>query len=155
MGPDGTLQSKVLVDDTIEFKNLWHEAVEALARAIDLLRHPQEFGAISSQYLPYAAILPVFAALQAEARRLPPDQRLDALRKIRFWYWASVFTNRYSGAVESTSARDYTGVKAWFAGDSTEPGLFPSSEGISESLTSSTRRGEAHLSITGYSTCWS
>ena len=122
-GPDGALRSEVLVANTIDFENLWHEAVEALARAIDLLRHPQGFGAISYQYLPYAAILPVFAALQAEARRLPPDQRLDALRKIRFWYWASVFTNRYSGAVESTSARDYTGVKAWFAGDSTEPGL--------------------------------
>ena len=38
-------------------------------------------------------------------------------------YWASIFTNRYSGAVESTSARDYTDVKAWFADDSAEPEL--------------------------------
>ena len=64
----------MLVANPIEFKNLWHEAVEALERALNLLRHPQEFGAISSQYLPYAAILPAFAALQVEAGQLPAEQ---------------------------------------------------------------------------------
>ena len=120
-GPDGTLRSEVLVADPIEFKNLWHEAVEALERALNLLRHPQEFGAISSQYLPYAAILPAFAALQVEAGRLPAEQRLDAQRKIRLWYWASVFTNRYSGAVESTAAQDYREIKTWYVDDNAEP----------------------------------
>ena len=122
-GPDGVLQSEVLIADTTAFESLWHQAVDALERAINLLRHPQEFGAISYQYLPYASILPAFAALQAEAEQLPSDQRLDAQAKIRRWYWASVFTSRYSGAVESTSARDYTDLKAWFADDSAEPGL--------------------------------
>ena len=121
-GLDGTLRSEVLVANPIEFKNLWHEAVEALERALNLLRHPQEFGAISSQYLPYAAILPVFAALQVEAGQLPADQRLDAQRKIRLWYWASVFTNRYSGAVESTAAQDYREIKTWYVDDNAEPG---------------------------------
>ena len=120
-GPDGVLRPDILVADSTEFKRLWHQAVNALEQAIKLLRHPQEFGAISSRYLPYASILPAFAALQAEAGMLPPEQRLDAQGKIRRWYWASVFTNRYSGAVESTSARDYTDVKAWFADDSAEP----------------------------------
>ena len=92
-------------------------------RAIDLLRHPQEFGAISSQYLPYVSILPVFAALQVAARSLPAIRQLDAQRKSRHWYWASVFTNRYSGSVESTSARDYLDVKAWFDDDVAEPAL--------------------------------
>ena len=121
--PDGTLRSEVLVADPIEFKNLWHEAVEALERALNLVRHPQEFGAISPQYLPYAAILPAFAALQVEAVRLPAERRLDAQRKIRLWYWASVFTNRYSGAVESTAAQDYREIKAWYIDDNAEPGL--------------------------------
>ena len=120
-GPDGTLRSEVLVADPIEFKNLWHEAVEALERALNLLRHPQEFGAISSQYLPYAAILPAFAALQVEAGQLPAEQRLDAQRKIRLWYWASVFTNRYSGAVESTAAQDYREIKTSYVDDNAEP----------------------------------
>ena len=122
-GSDGIIRPEVLVADTDEFKTRWWESVYALKRAIDLLRHPQEFGAISSQYLPYVSILPAFASLQAEARLLSPAQRLDAQRKIRLWYWASVFTNRYSGAVESTSARDYQDVKVWFTDDDAEPGL--------------------------------
>jgi hypothetical protein len=120
---DGSLRKEVLIPNISEFEERWGEAVEALQRAIDLLRHPQEFGAISSQYLPYVSILPVFAALQVAARTLPAIRQLDAQRKCRHWYWASVFTNRYSGSVESTSARDYLDVRVWFDDDAAEPTL--------------------------------
>lgn len=121
--PDGSLRKEVLVGDVDVFKRLWDQAVDAVKRAVDVLRHPQEFGAISSAYLPYVSILPAFAALQVHARTLPPSRQLDAQRKIRHWYWASVFTNRYSGSVESTSARDFLDVKGWFEDDAAEPGL--------------------------------
>jgi hypothetical protein len=121
--PDGSLRKEVLVPDIEAFEAHWDEAVHAVESAIALLRHPQEFGAISSQYLPYVSILPAFAALQVAIRALPAPRRLDAQRKLRHWYWASVFNNRYSGSVESTSARDYLDVKAWFETDAAEPGL--------------------------------
>jgi hypothetical protein len=121
--PDGSLRKEVLVKDVAEFKRLWDQAVDAVTRAIDLLRHPQEFGAISSPYLPYISIIPAFAALQVHVRTLAANRQLDAQRKIRHWYWASVFTNRYSGSVESTSARDFLDLKAWFDDDGAEPGL--------------------------------
>ena len=121
--PGGALRKEVLVPDTADFKRRWDQAVTSLEKAIKLLRHPQEFGAISSQYLPYVSILPAFTALQTEARRLPSSRQLDAQRKIRHWYWASVFLNRYSGSVESTTARDYLDLKAWFDDDVLEPGL--------------------------------
>jgi hypothetical protein len=120
---DGSLRKEVLVSSIADFEKRWVEAVEALHRAIGLLRHPQEFGAISSQYLPYVSILPAFAALQVGAGAVPANAQLDAQRKIRHWYWASVFTNRYSGSVESTTARDYLDVKAWFENDAAEPAL--------------------------------
>lgn len=121
--PSGALRKEVLVPNTKDFERRWEKAVASLEQAINLLRHPQEFGAISSQYLPYVSILPAFAALQTEVRNLLPTNRLDAQRKVRHWYWASVFLNRYSGSVESTSARDYFDVKAWFSDDALEPGL--------------------------------
>ncbi len=142
-GQDGTLRSDVLIADASQFEALWYRAVDALVHAINLLRHPHEFGVISNQYLPYAAILPAFATLQAEAQQLAPEKRLHAQHKIRLWYWASVFMNRYSGAVESTSARDYTDMKTWFTDDSAEPGLvseFQSSVGNLD-LKRETRRG--------------
>jgi hypothetical protein len=121
--PDGSLRKEKLVASTEEFEKLWHEAVQAMRRAIDLLKHPQEYGAISSAYLPYVSILPAFAAIQAAARAREPHTRLDAQRKIRLWYWASVFTSRYSGSVESTTARDYLDLRKWFVDDSSVPSV--------------------------------
>lgn len=121
--PDGTRRKEILVPDIGDFEKRWNEAVGALEKAIKLLRHPQEFGAISSNYLPYVSILPIFAALQAHVKTLPAHRQLDAQRKIRHWYWASVFTNRYSGSVESTAARDFLDVKSWLDDDIAEPAL--------------------------------
>lgn len=121
--PDGTLRKEILVPTVQDFEKRWHGAVNALERAIELLRHPQEFGAISSGYLPYVSILPAFAAGLATVEALPAKGRLDAQRKLRYWYWASVFTNRYSGSVESTTARDYLDLKTWFDSDDAEPAL--------------------------------
>jgi hypothetical protein len=120
---DKSRRKEVLVPNVSDFKKLWNMAVGALEGAINLLRHPQEFGAISSNYLPYVSILPVFAALQAHIKALPSNRQLDGQRKIRHWYWASVFTNRYSGSVESTSARDFLDVRTWIDDDSMEPAL--------------------------------
>lgn len=132
--PDGSLRKKVLVPDKDSFERFWSEAVDSLEKAIDLLRHPQEFGAIASRYLPYVSILPAFAALQFEARNVEPFRRLDAQRKVRQWYWASVFLNRYSGSVESTSARDYLDLKRWFRDDSAVPELIAEFRERSRSL---------------------
>lgn len=120
---DGRRYKKVLISDVADFEKRWSSAVIALENAIKLLRHPQEFGAISSNYLPYVSIIPVFAALQAYVKTLPANKQLAAQRKIRHWYWASVFVNRYSGSVDSTSAKDFLDVKLWIDDDNAEPSL--------------------------------
>ncbi len=119
--PDGTRRKEVLVPNISDFEKLWNAAVSALESAIKMIRHPQEFGSISARYLPYVSILPVFAALQEHVKASPPEAKLDAQRKIRHWYWASVFLNRYSGAVESTSARDFLELRDWIDGVASEP----------------------------------
>jgi hypothetical protein len=121
--PDGSLSKQILVASAQDFEALWNTAVGALEASIKTLKHPQEYGAIASQYLPYTAMLPAFAALQVAARQLSPDRQLAAQRKIRQWYWASVFNNRYSGSVESTSARDFLDLTAWFQEDDAKPAL--------------------------------
>lgn len=120
---DGKRRKEILVPNTADFEQLWNTAVNALENTLKLLRHPQEYGAISSKYLPYVSILPVFSALQEQIKALPASHRLNAKRKFKHWYWASVFNNRYSGSVESTSARDFLDVKAWFDNETVEPTL--------------------------------
>ena len=140
---EGRQRKETLIQDKADFERRWNAAVDALESAIELLRHPQEFGAISSNYLPYTTILPVFAALQAHVNGLPSDQQLAAQRKVRQWYWASVFTNRYSGAAESTSARDFVDVKEWIAEPTAEPALIGEFKGRFRGLElrKETRRG--------------
>src|SRR5207248_1258107 len=88
---DGTLREETLVATSDDFRTSWIGAVTALEKAIETLRNPHDYGAFSPKYLPYVAILPVFAALQAEAQRDDPAKRLMFQRKIRRWYWSSVF----------------------------------------------------------------
>src|SRR5581483_9021218 len=59
----GSRRKEVLVKNIEDFKAGWKVAVKAIEATIKLLRHPQEFGAISSGYLPYVSILPAFAAI--------------------------------------------------------------------------------------------
>ncbi len=121
--PDGTRRKEILIPTVRDFESRWDTAVDALEDTINLLMHPKEYGAIQSSFLPYVSILPVVAALRAHAQTIEATRKLDARRKLRHWYWASVFTNRYSGSVESTSARDFLDLKAWFDDDSAEPAL--------------------------------
>ena len=106
------------VMDKDDFMHQWYGAVGAIEQSIKILSDPREFGAITSRFVPYPAITPAFAALQKSARSQEPNDRMGALQKVRHWYWASVFTERYSQAVESTTARDYRDVCAWIEGGS-------------------------------------
>ena len=121
--PDGTRRKEILIPNIAIFESHWNKAVDAIEDAIKVLVHPQEYGAVSPAFLPYVSILPVFAALRAHSKTISPARQLDARRKLKHWYWSSVFNNRYSGSVESTSSRDFLDLKAWFDDDTAEPPL--------------------------------
>ena len=56
----GEFSEEILISSAEEFESSWNEAVDSLESAIRLLKHPNEFGVTSSQYLPYVSIIPVF-----------------------------------------------------------------------------------------------
>lgn len=121
--PDGTRRQDVLVGSAEEFVALWDQAVNALERVIELLRHPQEYGVVGQVYIPYASIVPAFAAINTLVAAQPSNKQLSARRKVRLWYWASVFLTRYSSSVESTAARDFTAMREWLGNDEAKPVL--------------------------------
>jgi hypothetical protein len=120
---DGKRRDEVLVPDESSFRVRWNEAVAALEKAQNLLRHPQEFGVTSPRFLPYASILSAFAAINTKIGQLPGERQLQARRKFNHWYWASIFTNRYSSAVETRSTRDFIDLLAWFDDDAAAPAV--------------------------------
>lgn len=119
--PDGSLEKIVLIENSDEFVNHWHRSVSALKKGIQSLKSPRDYGAIQPQYVPYHSIIPAFSAIKAHVEDENYVNKLDIQSKIRKWYWASVFTNRYSSAVESTSAKDFQDLKRWFLNDEDEP----------------------------------
>ena len=120
--PDGTRRKEILIRDVAEFEMRWNAAVDALEDAIKVLRHPQEYGAVGSAFFPMSRFCRCSRRSRTHVENTSaPARQLDAQRKLRHWYWASVFNNRYSGSVESTSARDFLDLKAWFDDDAAEP----------------------------------
>ncbi|MBU0483579.1 MAG: DUF262 domain-containing protein [Proteobacteria bacterium] len=119
--PDGSFEKKILIDSEAAFKKSWDDAVDFIEDVIQVLKNPRDYGVVSSNFLPYPSIIPAFAALRAYVKNGQIASRPDALRKLRKWYWASIFGNRYSSSVESTSAQDFGVMKKWFENDEEKP----------------------------------
>ena len=123
--PGQKTKSRVLVKDSEDFRRLWDRALHAIDTSISLLVNPRNYGygAVTHQYLPYSSILPVFAALQESVRERFSQHQEEADRKIWKWYWASIFTNRYSDSVTSKYNQDFRDVNAWIesGSDSSTP----------------------------------
>ena len=117
----GSREDIVLIKDKDEFNYHWGQATEALELAMMTLRSPRDYGVIKSSFIPYPSIVPVFSAVRRYARQNGLINRIDVKKKIRKWYWSSIFTNRYSSSVESTSAADFIAMKKWFNNDEELP----------------------------------
>lgn len=109
------VKAKTLIAmDATKFQDDWYEAVDALELALKRVHSTNEdgFGAFAPKWLPYSTMLPVLAASLAYIKK----NRLgdDAFGALRKWYWGSAFIERYAGAVESTTYRDYSDLIARF-----------------------------------------
>ena len=118
---DGSSKKVILVNNKEEFKQLWGKAIEELCNAIQLLRDRSKYGVVLSKYIPYTSILPVFAVVNAEVKKLPAELQFSAKRKIERWYWLGAFTRRYQSQADSINARDYQDLKKWFDKDAVDP----------------------------------
>jgi hypothetical protein len=119
--PDRTKDEIVLIPDEETFKQKWSRSVDAIKKTITILKNPREYGAINPYFVPYPSIIPAFAAIKAFVEESDGKNKLDMQAKIRKWYWASIFTNRYSSSVESISAKDFQDLKKWFNNEDDKP----------------------------------
>ncbi len=118
---NGEKDQIVLVANSQEFSDKWDEAVTTLQKSIKMLRNPRDFGAIIPTFTPYPSMLPVFSAVRSYIDGRQELNQKQVKLKIRKWYWTSIFANRYSSSVESTSAKDFSDLKNWFSDDDAEP----------------------------------
>lgn len=117
---EGKVEEIVLIENKDAFIALWDKAVKAIGKSLTSLKNPRDFGAITSKFLPYPSIIPCLSAIKAYVDQSDLKNKVDIHSKIRKWYWSSIFLNRYSSAVESTSTKDYMEMKKWFEDDDEE-----------------------------------
>lgn len=94
------------------FEEDWWTIAEYFNRAIERVMSTNQDGfggAFLPKWVPYKPMLPVLATLLyyvEGTKELSPMEKSRAYTLIKQWYWSSVFTERYSSAVESTSQSD-------------------------------------------------
>ena len=117
---DGQNEEVVLINSNIEFTTLWDTAVDAIDKSLSSLKNQREFGAITAKFLPYPSIIPCLSAIKKYVKTSELKNKVDIHTKIKKWYWSSIFLNRYSSSVESTSTKDFMDLKKWFDNDDLE-----------------------------------
>lgn len=107
-----------------DFVSHWELAAEYCEKALERLTstNPDGFGVFDKKWLPYSTMVPVLASLLWNAQM--NKRGADAYAIIKRWYWCSVFLERYSGSVESTTYKDYSDMVKLFDGPSYEPEVF-------------------------------
>lgn len=117
---DGKMEEQVLIASKKEFISSWEIAVKSIDKILKSLKNPREFGAITSKFLPYPSIIPALSAIKTYVKNSDYENKADISRKIKKWYWASIFLKRYSSSVETSSAKDFMDLKKWFTNDDLE-----------------------------------
>ena len=93
----------------------WWEIVAVAYR--DASKFMESQGIISQRLLPYSTLLVPLAAIMGYLKHTGGNARFgQAWPRIEQWYWCSVFSQRYSSAVEAASAVDFEQVVKWIDG---------------------------------------
>lgn len=95
----------------LKFEEDWIKIAEYFDKAIERIMstNPDGFGAFVPKWIPYKSMIPILAVLLyyiEESGELMTTEKARAYNLVKKWYWASVFSERFSSAVESKSVSD-------------------------------------------------
>jgi len=113
------------------FSDVWKYAEESYIAALKRLR--ERYGVYSfdpskqKSSMPYSSMLPVLAAFLHVAHYHPnaAAHRDCVEAMIDFWYWISVFAERYSSSADTTSETDVSQFRSWVENLGTKSARLP------------------------------
>ena len=98
----------------LSFDEIWYEMIEYINDALLKLENLRDgFGVKDENKLPFSPTIPILAALLKEIDLR--ENKLSCYKKLNIWYWSSIFSNAYSGAVDSQLTLDYKEMRDWFS----------------------------------------
>ncbi len=119
------IRNKTLINLSPDnFEEDWHTAARYVNEALRRMQstNPDGYGAFNAKWIPYSTMVSTLAALLHYIDTHDADHR--AYKYIHKWYWGSGFLERYAGAVETVSTRDYRELVALFEDEGREPAVF-------------------------------
>lgn len=125
---NGKKKKEILIDDKKEFLDNWKLSVKLVKQGVKILQNPRDYGAVNPRFIPYPTMIPIFSAINWERNKDDYQNKKENEKKIKQWYWASIFTKNYSSAVESQMQKDWTDLKRWFIEDSYIPKVIKQAE---------------------------
>lgn len=109
-------QTDPSLEEALSFEEAWHEMDEYMSKAISKLENMRDgFGVKDKRELPFAPMIPILAALLREIDQ--SKSKADCYNRLNMWYWASVFSNAYSGAVDTQLTNDFKEMRDWFSNE--------------------------------------
>jgi len=103
-----------------KFNEDWKEISECMDKTIKKLENMRDgFGVKDEKFIPFAPMIPVLCALLKKIE--DKKDKASCLKKIKKWYWLSIFTNAYSASADSRMTSDFKDITKWFNNDSEEP----------------------------------
>jgi hypothetical protein len=151
------IQKRTILElDPTNFATDWDTACAYLEKAYKRITNPLGgYGAVDFRRLvPFRTMIIPLAAMLWKID-LDNSRGKDAsLRKVDQWYWASVFSNRYNEAVNTTTPADFERVCEWIADDARVPDFIDrfnidTIDFRTSSKSSSTYRGVLNLVVLG------
>ena len=104
------------------FTEKWEEMSEYTEKALTLLEDSRNgFGVANKNELPFESMIPVLSALLHEIETTFHNDQPKCFKKLKNWYWASVFSIKYSQGVEGKKSADYKEIISWFKDDKSIP----------------------------------
>jgi len=117
------IYDRIYKNPSFSFEEHWKEFADYVDRAIRMIENPVSgYGARDQKEVPFIPMIPIMAALLKEIDSRP-DSKYRCIEKMDIWYWASVFSNAYSSAVDSTLSAHYRDLLSWFDDESQIPSV--------------------------------
>ncbi len=114
---DGKKKDTILVKDSQEFLSLWNTSLQNSRNVFSRLKNVgiNDFGAISTEYIPNTTMIPVMGAFLWEYEnnyksKISHEKMITVLKK---WYWSAIISNDYSGSSDTVMSEDFRDLKTW------------------------------------------
>ena len=120
------------------FENDWELVTRQMDEAARRIESVSEtgFGAFKRSWVPYSTMISALAMLLWRAKNIRAP---SAYEKVQRWYWASVFTERYGGSVETLTMQDYKEVSEWMQGKDVLPDAIRKAQDVYHDISSGSR----------------